>query len=154
MESFFFNSPEGLKSELDSSLNKSVATSPFVNRGDVQNIFVVHKKREEKEEKKEEKSQKPQKRLNDLDGNILVGSHFEGENEMTPWKKFFAKFLPKIYQKKLVEGALRELVSISKIANNLVTKKIPYGEQDATYDDLIVYLSSASSIRAKLKGKL
>lgn len=93
------------------------------------------------------------KRLNDLDGNILV-EHFSRDDEnQTAIEKFFRRFLPAIYKKKVVSEAISELTSLSKIANEIITKQIPYGEQDATYDDLITYLSSASSIHAKLKKK-
>ncbi|GBF22768.1 hypothetical protein tpqmel_0172 [Candidatus Gastranaerophilus sp. (ex Termes propinquus)] len=137
--------------------------SPFDGKISGKNIFAAKRDEEEETAAPEPtvetiESTEPEisnrRRLNDLDGNILVSSFSLKNKEESPLRKFFFKLVPKVYTKKLVSEALCELTKLSKVANDIITKQIPYGEQDATYEDLITYLNSANNIHSKLKGKI
>lgn len=171
MDDLFANSLNGLTPDLD----KSLTNSPFINiqgipampeeigrvlDSEFENIFIMRPELKEETEHScatipIEPAKKPSlKRLNDLDGNILAVHFTHSDENKTALEKFFYKFFPKIRTKKIISDALSELTALSKVANELITKQIPYGEQDATYDDLTTYLRSASSIHSKLKGKI
>lgn len=135
-----------------------------------------------KETKKEEKNiiEKPEKqtklnRLNDYDGNILSNvatikttkkSFRENIEKITKpkiqlqnlvpksFEDLFAMLFPNIYKLTKVRETLKRLKELNKIAQELATTKIPYGENNERYDELFESLKEACSIQTKLKKKI
>ncbi len=114
--------------------------------------------------------QQSQKRLNDFDANILRQSAFvqvpekeadfktpqellAEEKEKLP-SSFLNRFFPKIYQSRLIRRTVFKMNMLNKMAAELGTKQIPYGEEDKRYDKLIAYLSCTNTLNSRLKKKI
>lgn len=67
---------------------------------------------------------------------------------------FFYTIFPTIYKSKVVKASLKRLIALNKIASDLITKKIPYGENQTHYSDLISSLTMASTIQSDLKKRI
>ena len=75
--------------------------------------------------------------------------------DLEDFKEFFGwLFLPGIYRSKTMKESLKKLVMLNKMAHELTTKKIPYGEATDHYNTLIENLSLATSIQADLKKRM
>ena len=124
-----------------------------------------------------EEPKKPLKltRLNDYDGNILTNvatirptkKTFKEKIERITKPKFrienlipksfedlFAIFFPGLYKSTKVRETLKRLKELNKIAHELATTKIPYGENKERYDELFENLKEACVIQTKLKKKI
>ena len=60
-------------------------------------------------------------------------------------------FLKKIY---MIKNALNKLMMLNETTSELMSKRIPYGEQEGRYSDFIAYLNCANVINAKLRKKI
>ncbi len=131
-----------------------------------------------KEEVVVEKIEKPAtklNRLNDYDGNILSNvatikptkkTFRENLEKITnpkiqlqklipkSFEDLFALFFPNLYKSTKVRETLKRLKELNKIAQELATTKIPYGENNERYDELFESLKEACSIQTKLKKKI
>ena len=67
---------------------------------------------------------------------------------------FGSLLLPGVYRSKTMKASLKKLVTLNKLAHELVTKKIPYGEATEHYNTLIENLSLATNIQADLKKRI
>lgn len=75
--------------------------------------------------------------------------------DLEDFKEFFGSLLlPGIYKSKTMKASLKKLVVLNKMASELVTKKIPYGEAQDHYNTLIENLSLATNIQADLKKRM
>ncbi|MBR1976885.1 hypothetical protein IKA15_01245 [bacterium] len=139
-----------------------------------ENNFFNTKKEEIKIEKEPEKPIKLT-RLNDYDGNILsnvatikpakrtlkekiekiMKPKFQVQNLIPKsFEDLFALFLPSLYKSTKVRETLKRLKELNKIAHELATTKIPYGENNERYDELFESLKEACTIQTKLKKKI
>lgn len=139
-----------------------------------ENNFFNTKKEEIKIEKEPEKPVKLT-RLNDYDGNILsnvatikpskrtikekiekiMKPKFQVQNLIPKsFEDLFALFLPSLYKSTKVRETLKRLKELNKIAHELATTKIPYGENNERYDELFESLKEACTIQTKLKKKI
>ncbi len=124
-----------------------------------------------------EEPKKPVKttRLNDYDGNILSNvatikptkkTFREKIEKITKpkiqlqnlipksFEDLFALFMPNLYKSTKVRETLKRLKELNKIAHELATTKIPYGENKERYDELFENLKEACTIQTKLKKKI
>ncbi len=181
MEDFLNPSPVNLNQPKQSTPpSNGHKTSPFETSVELnfdENIFT--KKIEE--DPKIEKQPEAKRRINDFDGDILgkyaeektskltfkgkLREFFKNKNgfrranlkdwEFNDYKEFACLlFLPGLYKSKTVKASIKRLVALNNIANELVSKKIPYGEAQEHYNNLIENLSLATNIQADLKRRL
>lgn len=184
MEDFLNPSPNGLNNfntttspfiDADFGLNSDVnfEENIFTKKTEIQNVV-------QKEEPTTPPPQNPiRKRINDFDA-VILGQYpkieapekinFRGKFEgiLNPklalqtirnlkfedLEDFFYTIFPTIYKSKVVKASLKRLVALNKIATDLITKKIPYGENQTHYSDLISSLTMASNIQSDLKKRI
>ncbi|MBQ3102039.1 hypothetical protein IJC60_03445 [bacterium] len=162
------------------SLSKAHFKNPHLTFQEVsvnfdENNFFNTKKEEVVPVIKEPKKPIKSTRLNDYDGNILsnvatikpIRKTFKEKIEKVIKPKFqlqnlipksfedlFALFLPSLYKSTKVRETLKRLKELNKIAHELATTKIPYGENKERYDELFESLKEACTIQTKLKKKI
>ncbi len=167
MEDFLKNSLTGLHTKQNAPLTDADFGINFDN-----NIF--NQKDFEKiiaeEDGKTVATRQSQKRLNDFDANILRQSAFvhipEKEADFKTPQELLAeekeklpisllhKFFPKIYQSCVIRRTVLKMNMLNKMAAELGTKQIPYGEEDRRYDKLIAYLSCTNTLNSRLQKKI
>jgi hypothetical protein len=167
VENFLKNSLTGLHNKQNAPLNDEDFGINFDN-----NIF--NQKDFEKIVAQEDEKTcvvlQSQKRLNDFDANILRQSAFvqtpEKETSFKTPKELLAeekeklpvtflhKFFPKVYQSCLIRRTVFKMNMLNKMATELGTKQIPYGEEDKRYDKLITYLNCTNTLNVRLKRKI
>ena len=78
-----------------------------------------------------------------------------GIDDFEDFKEFVCSlFLPGLYKSKTMKTSLKKLVALNRMADDLITKKIPYGEATDHYNTLIENLSLATNIQADLKKRI
>lgn len=140
-----------------------------------ENNFFNTKEQEVVVEKIEKPTKTKPNRLNDYDGNILSNvasikptkkTFRENLEKITKpkiqlenlipksFEDLFAMLFPNLYKSTKVRETLKRLKELNKIAQELATTKIPYGENNERYDELFESLKEACSIQTKLKKKI
>lgn len=68
-------------------------------------------------------------------------------------ENFLFAFFPKLYKAKLAKDAMTKLAELNIDTQKLLDKRIPYGEAETRYQNLIKYLSFANEIQTKIKKR-
>lgn len=66
----------------------------------------------------------------------------------------FNKIFPPLHKSRTLRASVEKLSRLNKIAQELITQKIPYGEAQEHYKDLADSLSLATNIQADLRKKI
>lgn len=101
----------------------------------------------------EKTSDIPKKRLNNDDLELINKSTEEKIKKVSGLKKIIYKFFPRLYKAQLIKEAMAKFLELNIDPKTLLDKRIPYGEAELRYKDLVKYLKYAAEIQTRLNSK-